>query len=317
MIGPEDDWDAAAEGKPAGEGAAVTGTKTVGGYDVRGQPATMRQEESDRYRGIIGAAMERAGWAMEAAKVGSGAILSRFLNMVGGVVSDDGTAPVANQSPVGTAQRGLLDPSGAWWVRLVDTLANNWISERNAIVGEDSSNAQLEGLRVIKETSLPLYIAGVMGASQTGALTGSLFGVAYASLVTTLPVMVDRARWVTFRVTYTPGVTGAFPYLYPQISQLDNPEQFGFLPSRASSISQVPPGPTNPPTYQRTSLGHHCENIFEALGSQLVAATPVTAYLTIQLDDDIYPSAAKALRFAVRDSNSTTAGTVTIVATQG
>ena len=313
MIGPQDDWDEAAEGKPTGEGAAATGTKTVGGYDARGQPATFRQEEQDRYRGLITAAMERAGWAM---RTGRAAILSRFFQMIGGVVSDDGTAPVANQSPVGTGQRGLLDRSGVWWVRFIDALANNWVSERNAIVGEDSSNVQLEGLRVIKETSLPLYIAGVMGASQTGALTGSIFTVAYASLVTTLPVMVDRARWITFRVTYTPGVTGAFPYLYPQISQFDNPERFDFLPSRASAISQVT-GPTNPPTFQRSSLGYHCENIFEALGSQLVAATPVTVPLTIQLDDDLYPSAAKALRFAVRDSNSTTAGTVTIVATQG
>lgn len=190
------------------------------------------------------------------------------------------------------------------------------VAERNAIIGEDSVGVPLEGLRVIKETSFPLLIAGVAGASQSGALTGSLFTVAYASLVVTLPVMIDRAKWITFRVTYTPGVTGAFPYLYPQISQLDNPEQFGFLPSRADTLVPIA-GPTNPPTYARAAAGFHAENIFEVLGTQLVAATPVTSYLTIQLDGRLYPAAAKALRFAIRDSDLVTAGTVSIVATQG
>jgi hypothetical protein len=307
VIGPEDDWDAAAEGKPAGEGAAVTGTKTVGGYDVRGQPATMRQEESDRYRGIIGAAMERAGWAMEAAKTGSGAILSRFFSMVGGVVSDDGTAPVANQSPVGTGQRGLLDASGAWWARLVSNPdVINWVAERNAIVGEDSRGVPLQGLRVSKEVSA--------GVTMAAALTGSLGNVAYASLVASQVIQIDRARHQTVRVVYTPGVTGERCILYPQITQGEVPASWSFLPTFQDAVVQLA-GPTNPPTMVQQNLGHFGFDPFAEFGT-LTAATPYTATFVL---GDAYPHrmpACKALRFAIRDTSIVTAGTATIWATQ-
>lgn len=303
MIGPEDDWDAAAEGKPAGEGAAVTGTKTVGGYDVRGQPATIRQEESDRYRGIIGAAMERAGWAMEAAKVGSGAILSRFFSMVGGVVSDDGTAPVANQSPVGTGQRGLLDGSGAWWFRLVESF-ENWISERNAIVGEDARGVPLQRLVVGKTVTYALDLAS--------ALTGSLFNIAYASLAVTQPMMIDRAKNQTFRVTYTPAVSGSRPLLYPMVSQGEVPEAFLFVPVEENGITPIA-GPTNPPTYAHEPAGYLAKDPFVQHGT-LTAASSYTAMFMLGKDER-FP-ACTALRFAVRDTSSVTAGTVTITGTQ-
>jgi hypothetical protein len=303
MIGPVDDWDEAHEGKPEGEGRAPTGTKTVGGYDVRGQPAVFRQEESDRYRGVIGAAMERAGWAMRS---GGAAILSRFFQMAGGVVSEDGTVPAANQSPAETGQRALLDGMGRWWVRLAGDV-NNWVSERNAIVGEDSRGVPLQGFRTIKEVSAGLTLAS--------ALTASLYNIAYASLVATLPMEIDRAKHQTVRVVYTPGVTGERVILYPQITQGEVPEAWSFLPTYAAAA--VPfAGPTNPPTFVQENVGHFALDPFKAFGASLVAATPVTATFVI---GEAYPHrlpACKSLRFVARDTSAVTAGTIVVWATQ-
>lgn len=306
MIGPQDDLDQINEGKPAGEGAAPGGTKTVGGIDLGGLFAAFRQEGSDRYRGLILAAMERAGWAMEAAKAGSGAVVSRFFQMVGGVVSETGLEPTDNQSPVGTGQRALLTPSGAWWVQFRADI-ENWVSERNAIVGEDSRAVPLQGLRTSKEVSGGLTLAS--------ALTASLFNVAYSSLVATEPVQIDRARYQTVRVTYTPGVTGERVILYPQVSQGESPEVWSPLPTYQGAAVQLV-GPTDPPTYAQRNLGHFALDPFEAYGASLVAATPVTATFVV---GDAYPHrfpACRALRFAVRDTSIVTAGTITVWTTQ-
>lgn len=305
MIGPQDDLEAINEGKPVGEGAAPGGTKTVGGIDLAGLFAAFRQEGPDRYRGLILAAMERAGWAMEAAKAGSGAIVSRFFSMVGGVVSETGLEPTANQSPIGSGQRALVTPSGAWWVQLLATV-ENWVSERNAIVGEDSRGVPLQGLRTIKELST--------GLTMASALTASLNNIAYASLVATQPMQIDRARHQTVRVTYTPGVTGERCWLYPQITQGEVPEAWSFLPGYQGALVPLA-GPTSPPTVAQQSLGHFCFDPFAEHGD-LVAATAYTATFVL---GDAYPHrlpACRALRFAVCDTSIVTAGTVTIWATQ-
>lgn len=181
------------------------------------------------------------------------------------------------------------------------------VAEQNLIIGEDARSVQQQRFVVGKETTPGMWLVG----GATGR-TISLATVAYASLVVTLPMAVDRARKISFRVTYTPGVDGAYPILYPQVTRGEVPEVFTFVPAKAGSTLVQFVGPTNPPSFGRKSLGHFYENIFEPYAASLVAATPVTTEFTVVPDDDIYPSAITGIRFALRDSNAVTAGAISI-----
>lgn len=303
MIGPQDDLDDINEGKPAGEGTPPGGTKTVGGVDLGGLFAAFRQEGPDRYRGLITAAMERAGWAMRS---GTAAVVSRFFQMVGGVVSETGLEPVANQSPVGTGQRGLVTPSGAWWVQFVLDAAN-WVSERNAIVGEDARAVPLQRLMVGKEITKGVWLAG--GAT---ARTISAFDTAYASLVTTEPMHIDRAKQQTFRVAYTPGVTGSRPLLYPQFTQGETPEVWHWLEAEQDAFTPFG-GIADPPTQAIESMGFVAKDPFAQRGTLGVGVSYVSTFMLAP--SDRFP-ACRAIRFAARDTDLATPGAISIWGTQ-
>lgn len=183
-------------------------------------------------------------------------------------------------------------------------------AEQNLIIGEDARSVAFQRLITGKETSPGLWLLG--GAT---ARTISLLSVAYASLVVSQPMQVDRAKAFSFYITYTPGVTGAFPILYPQFSGAQISEVFAFTPAKPSTL--VPfAGPTDPPSVGRVSSGHYYENLFEAFAASLVAATPLTVVWTIRPDDDIMPRGATAVRLACRDSSNVTAGAISIWGTQ-
>lgn len=184
------------------------------------------------------------------------------------------------------------------------------VAEQNAIIGEDARSVSFQRLITGKETGPGFWLLG--GAT---ARTISLYGIAYASLVVSEPMMVDRAKRISFFVTYTPGVNGGFPLLYPQFWGGQVPEAYAFIAAKADTLTQFA-GPTDPPSFQRKSLGAFAENVFEAFGASLVAATPVTAVITIDPDDTVYPAACSAIRWACRDSSSVTAGAVSIWGTQ-
>jgi hypothetical protein len=180
------------------------------------------------------------------------------------------------------------------------------VAETNAIIGEDARAVSFQRIITGKETGSGLWLLG--GAT---ARTISLLSIAYASLVVSTSMQIDRAKAYSFYITYTPGVTGAFPILYPQFSGAQVPEAFAFTPAKASTL--VPfAGPTDPPSFGRVSSGHYYENLFEAFAASLVAATPLTVVWTVKPDDDITPRGATAVRLACRDSNNVTAGAISI-----
>lgn len=175
-----------------------------------------------------------------------------------------------------------------------------------AIIGEDARSVPLQGIRIIEQMSRPVVLAN--------ELTISPLNTVVSGLITTGVMQVDRARRIMFRVLWTPGENGAFPLLYPQISQGTMSETWTQLAAKGSTLSPFA-GPTDPPTYQRKTWGFFAENLFEVFGTGLVAATPVSIIYTIESDDVIYPGGAYAIRFACQDS-SLTPGTITIVGTQ-
>lgn len=264
--------------------------------NLMGRVAAVLAEETGTYRGVVLAAMERALVAYR----------SRFHLQVGGRADADGVLSAAEQAADGFPQRALLDPSGAWWVHFIEAL-ENWVSERNAIVGEDARAVPLQHLTVGKETTKPVYLAR--------ELEISLFNAQYSGLVTTLPFQVDRAKRIHFRVTYAPTVNGAFPRLYPQVSQGTVGEVWAPVMAKPATLSAFA-GYANPPAYERKSLGYFAENLFETFAASLIAASEVTATLTIESDDTVYPPGCYALRFALQDSSLVTPGLITIVGTQ-
>lgn len=182
------------------------------------------------------------------------------------------------------------------------------VAEQFAIVGEDARAVPLQRLVVGKETTKPCFVAL--------ELELSVLNTAYGSLVTTVPFQIDRGFRYSFDVTYTPGVNGAFPRLYPQISRGRAAEVWVPVMAKPSTLVASGAGYTNPPAFERKALGYLAENLFEVFGTGLVAATPVTAVLTIAPDDSVYPSGVYALRFGLQDTDLVTPGTITIVGTQ-
>lgn len=284
-----DDFDELQQRGPAGQQGAPGGMREVGGVDLEGMPTPFTFEERGRYRGLILAGLERARKTL----------FSRFLYMIGGFVSSTGEVAASEEADDGTAQRVLVDEHGRLWARLPAGVVN-WIQEQTAIVGEDARQVPLQRLIVGKEITRPVTLAA--------SLAASLWTVAYASLATTLPVQIDRAKRVTLRVTYTPGESGARLLLYPQITLGESPEVWGFVSAQQDALTPLS-GLVNPASLARQSAGYFAEDPFAAFTT--TAATPIVA--TFTLDD--YP-ALNALRFALRDTALTTAGTATIIVTQ-
>src|SRR3990167_10229462 len=155
------------------------------------------------------------------------------------------------------------------------------VAEQFAIVGEDARAVPLQRLIVGKETTKPVYLAR--------DLELSVFNTAYGALVVTVPFQIDRGFRYSFDVIYTPGVDGAFPRLYPQVSKGVAPEVWVPVMSKPSTLVMSGAGYTDPHVFERQALGRLGENLFECFGVGLVAATHVTAGFSLAPEDSVYP----------------------------
>lgn len=182
----------------------------VAAVNAQGRPSVARAEGAGTYRGWIFAAMERP----------LKSFLSRFVNVVGGRASADGTIPTDEQAPDDKAQRALLDEMGRIWVRLSNDVINA-VSERFAIVGEDARFAPLDRLGVASPSARTLLVAKAL------TISGSAVTNPY-SFVTTTPVWVERGDLVTVQLLYTPASSHqGRPIIYPQFGM--NGHVYGLL----------------------------------------------------------------------------------------
>lgn len=179
------------------------------------------------------------------------------------------------------------------------------VSERYAIVGEDSRQVPVQGLRVVKQTSLFLVMAR--------DLTISPFATAYDSLIPTEPMVIDRAKQATFRVVYTPAEDDTRPILYPQVSQGENPTAWSFVEAEPVALTPLA-GPPNPPTYVAASLGYFAKDPFANRGPMPAGGAEYLATFVLH-PSDRFP-ACRMIRWVVRDTSLADPGTVTILGTQ-
>lgn len=267
----------------------------LAGVGSDGQPHGLEAEErvtsQQGYGGLILATHEQI---LELMRSGFGTIAA-------GRADADGSIPVADQAADATAQRILVDEHGRIWVRLSNAVINP-VSERWAIVGEDTKAAPLDKFTVGTRTAKPIVLYNV--AIAAGDVSDP------ASMSFTDPIWLERGSAVTIWVKYTAdalAVGGGLPHLYPQHSngqQEAGASEFDFIPAFQ------PPAAAGVFAFASAALPNLGPLDFPCFPARIAAGATATTFVLNSYKAD----GSRFVRFGVIDEN-THPGVLLVVAT--